>query len=399
MKIELHILQNFAPANLNRDDTGAPKDCEFGGFRRARVSSQCLKRSIRMEFESPDLAVDQQSARTKRLAAFVAEAIRRAKPQVDEEGAMKAAKLLLGSVGLKTVEDDKTQYLLFMPRRSIDALAAVAVEHWSAVADAITNNDVPEHAEEPKKGAAAKASAKREAKQKAKEALPKEVSAKAAAVLKDAEKVPALALFGRMIADKPDWNVNAACQVAHAISTNRVSMEFDYYTAVDDLKPDEEAGSDMIGTVQFNSSCFYRYSVVDVGLLRENLGDADLVRQTIEKYVWAAIRAIPSGKQNSMAAQNPPSLVMAVVRDGAAPVSLSNAFVQPVKPSTTTDLISGSIAALGDQWSRIGSVYGDQPRFAVWADRALTGDAWKGGESFPAPRELVSWLGEQVGGS
>ena len=49
MKIDLHLLQNFAPANLNRDDTGAPKDCDFGGFRRARISSQCLKRSMRRE--------------------------------------------------------------------------------------------------------------------------------------------------------------------------------------------------------------------------------------------------------------------------------------------------------------------------------------------------------------
>jgi CRISPR system Cascade subunit CasC len=49
MFIELHILQNFAPSNLNRSDTGAPKDCEFGGHRRARISSQCLKRAIRRD--------------------------------------------------------------------------------------------------------------------------------------------------------------------------------------------------------------------------------------------------------------------------------------------------------------------------------------------------------------
>ena len=47
--IEIHALQNFAPSNLNRDDTGVRK-MPFGGTRRARVSSQCLKRSIRQHF-------------------------------------------------------------------------------------------------------------------------------------------------------------------------------------------------------------------------------------------------------------------------------------------------------------------------------------------------------------
>src|SRR6266545_2919488 len=68
MLIELHLLQNFAPSNLNRDDTGSPKDCEFGGFRRARISSQCIKRAIRDCFREQALVPDEDlSVRTKRL--------------------------------------------------------------------------------------------------------------------------------------------------------------------------------------------------------------------------------------------------------------------------------------------------------------------------------------------
>ena len=401
MKLELHILQNFAPANLNRDDTGAPKDCEFGGVRRARVSSQCLKRSIRVEFEAGELPEGQRSARTKRLVSHVAERIRADLPKLDDEAAEEAAKILLGSCGLKTDDDFKTQYLLFLPRRAVDALAAIAVEHWSVLADQLAEQKQAEPAAEAskeKKSAQAKAKAKKEEKQKAKDALPKEVSAKVQAVLEDARQVPALALFGRMIADKPDWNVDAACQVAHAISTNRVSMEFDYYTAVDDLKPDEEAGSDMIGTVQFNSSCFYRYSVVDLDRLSANLGNADLVRDTVEKFVWASIRAIPTGKQNSMAAQNPPSLVLAVLRDGTAPVSLTNAFVKPAKPDADQDLVTRSIQKLGEQWGRIGAVYGDAPKVKVWADRELPEGTWAASDTVSKPAELVAWLGSSVAG-
>lgn len=407
MKLELHILQNFAPANLNRDDTGAPKDCEFGDVRRARVSSQCLKRSIRVEFESGGLPEGQRSARTKRLVSHVAERIRADMPKLDEATAKEAVAILLADCKLATTNDDfKTEYLLFLPRRAVDALASIAVEHWSVLADLIAEHNLAEQkgtepgaeASKEKKSAQTKGKSKKEEKQKAKAALPKEVSVKVQAVLEDARQVPALALFGRMIANRPDWNVDAACQVAHAISTNRVSMEFDYYTAVDDLKPDEQAGSDMIGTVQFNSSCFYRYSVVDLDRLSANLGNADLVRETVEKFVWASIRAIPTGKQNSMAAQNPPSLVLAVLRDGTAPVSLTNAFVKPAKPDADQDLVTRSIQKLGEQWGRIGAVYGDAPKVKVWADRELPEGTWGASDTVSKPAELVAWLGSSVAG-
>ena len=70
--IEIHVLQNFAPSNLNRDDTGAPKDALFGGTRRARVSSQCLKRAVREYFkglvEQGKLTPEDVATRTKRLS-------------------------------------------------------------------------------------------------------------------------------------------------------------------------------------------------------------------------------------------------------------------------------------------------------------------------------------------
>src|SRR5918912_1293514 len=99
-----------------------------------------------------------------------------------------------------------------------------------------------------------------------------------------------------MLADLPERNSDAACQVAHALSTNKVAMEMDYYTAVDDLKPDDTMGADMIGTVEFNSSCFYRYANVDLGQLERNLqNDQELARRTVEAFLRAAVEAIPTG--------------------------------------------------------------------------------------------------------
>src|SRR5262245_22586290 len=163
-----------------------------------------------------------------------------------------------------------------------------------------------------------------------------------------------------MLADLPEQNVDAACQVAHAISTNKIhSMEMDYYTAVDDLKPDDSSGADMIGTVEFNSACFYRYATLDVAELvggyRDEKktrpfglqGDTGLAKKTAEAFLKGFIHAIPTGKQNSFAAHNPPSLVFAVVRDGP-PVSLANAFVKPVTPRGGESLVEESIKALDD---------------------------------------------------
>src|SRR5205823_13620574 len=154
-----------------------------------------------------------------------------------------------------------------------------------------------------------------------------------------------------------DKNVDAACQVAHAISTNMIhSMEMDYYTAVDDINNDNP-GADMIGTVEFNSACFYRYATLDVAELvggyRDEKktrpfglqGDAELARTTAAAFLTAFVHAVPTGKQNSFAAHNPPSLVFAVVRDGQ-PVSLANAFVKPIAPREGESLIEKSIQAL-----------------------------------------------------
>jgi CRISPR system Cascade subunit CasC len=170
-----------------------------------------------------------------------------------------------------------------------------------------------------------------------------------------------IALFGRMIADDKNMNVDAACQVAHALSTNKVEMEMDYFTAVDDLLPDEESGSDMIGVVEFNSSCFYRYSNINLTKLRNNLGfNDDLLTAAVLGYVEASVKAVPTGKQNSMAAQNPAGYVRAILRNDGFPWSLANAFQKPVRATAEESLEERSIAVLEDYFERLKSVYGDR---------------------------------------
>ena len=170
---------------------------------------------------------------------------------------------------------------------------------------------------------------------------------------------PDIALFGRMLAEQPELGLEAACQVAHAISTHRVTMEMDFYTAVDDLNPADTAGAGMMGFTGFDSACFYRYARIDWKQLVKNLnGDTDLARRTVEGFLRAAVAAVPSGKQNAFAAYNPPSFLLAVVRKDGMGWSLANAFERPVRPRNDGGLVAPSVAVLDAYWSNLCRVYG-----------------------------------------
>jgi CRISPR system Cascade subunit CasC len=375
MKLELHLLQNFAPSNLNRDDTGAPKDCDLGGVRRARISSQCYKRAIREAFGRYGLLSDSERAsRTKRLVDAVAAKVASSDEHLDE--ARRAVVRALG--GAKIAAEDggewKTQYLLFLPTRVVDEIAVVVRENWAVLAttdgprDESDANRADHTDAAPPVAQQAKRRSKKQEKADAREGVPAAVRERLGQILSDASRTPEIALFGRMIADSPDWNVEAACQVAHAISTHRVSMEFDFYTAIDDLRREDTAGSDMMGTIPFNSACFYRYLVVDIMGLIANLGGGEAARaqarSSVEALLRASIVAVPTGKQNSMAAHNPPSFILTEVRDGGAPRSLANAFVDPVRPRAGRhgDLVSQSILRLVTHSVALDDVYGARGR-------------------------------------
>src|SRR6185437_8340217 len=142
MFIEIHALQNFAPSNLNRDDTGSPKDCEFGGYRRARVSSQCFKRAIREHFKSESLLPESALAiRTKRLAEELV--TRLAERGKSPEEALAVVTALLAGAKLTLDKDGKTQYLLFLGRGEIDRLAGICLDYWSELSAAPSSGEAP----------------------------------------------------------------------------------------------------------------------------------------------------------------------------------------------------------------------------------------------------------------
>lgn len=345
MFIETHVIQNFAPSCLNRDDTNTPKDCVFGGVRRARISSQCIKRALRTHVKEYSDMSDSLGVRTKSIQGKLLE-----KLPMDgrsEEDAIKAISTALSTQKL-SVKENKTEYVLFLGNNEIDQLAEAVNKHWDELLAA----------EEPEEGKGKKKKTK-------KKDVPKDVQGAFDEIFKG-QKAADVSMFGRMLADNPILNVDAACQVAHAISTHKVEQEMDFYTAVDDLQPDGETGADMMGVVEYNSACFYRYAVIHWEQLLKNLeGDVELAQATVEAFLKALPEAIPTGKQNSFAAHNPPSFVYAVVRDQNAPWSLANAFEAPVRPNGS-GLTGESIMRLDDYWGKLSKMYGGGIRAGAW---------------------------------
>jgi CRISPR system Cascade subunit CasC len=300
--IEIHALQNFAPSNLNRDDTNAPKDAWFGGTRRARVSSQCLKRAVREYFREQNSEL--VASRTRRILDELKKPLTsKLKDHKDfsEDNLMKAIEVAVSSLGsskkVKVDKQRKTDVLLFLSPKEIGSLESVIADSYADLLKKKPSDEVVQNLNDAIDG-------------ENKSRLSVDV-----------------ALFGRMLAVMPEKNQHAACQVAHAISTHAVEREFDYYTAVDDLKPEDTAGADMIGTVEFNSACFYRYAVVDWEKLVDNLQkDTDLAAKGLRAFLEGFVVAEPTGKQNTFAAHNHPEFIAISVRRNTAPRNLANAF-------------------------------------------------------------------------
>ena len=280
--IDIHVLQTVPPSCVNRDDTGSPKTARYGGVTRARVSSQAWKRAVRLMFQDL-LSVDQVGVRTKKVVAMVAKEIN---PNGPSPETLELADKLLKAANLKIKDTEKgTGALFFMSPGQAKALAQVDPSLKEA-----------------------------ELKKKCQEALMKAPSVD-------------LALFGRMVADDSSLNFEAACQVAHAISTHAVQNEFDYFTAVDDCAPEDNAGAGHLGTVEFNSATLYRYATINAQALEKNL-KAD-TPQAVRAFVEAFVRSMPTGKQNTFANRTIPDLVVVMVREDQ-PVNFCGAFERPV---------------------------------------------------------------------
>ncbi|NUP98648.1 MAG: type I-E CRISPR-associated protein Cas7/Cse4/CasC [Armatimonadetes bacterium] len=370
MNIELHLIQNFAPSCLNRDDTNTPKTCYFGGVTRARISSQCFKRAMRLHMR--DALGLPTGVRTRYLAG-VPELLAARGYDLDEARQRTKDALVAAGFGM---DGERTSVGLYLAHDEIATLAEAVAADWDSL----------QPADEPPAEKEAGVKGRGKGKGKSSGIAAPEVEAAVKALTNRVGSAD-IALYGRMIAENTNLNVDAACQVAQAISTHEVETEMDFFTAVDDLQPEEEPGAGMMGHQEFSSACFYRYALVQTGQLLANLeGNTELTRQTILAFVRAAIEAIPSARQNSHAAQNRPSFVQ-VVAGADLPVSLANAFERPIRPRPGESLVALSVESLLRHQQDLMSTYqlvghGERRSLSVIAEHPGDG----------SDRELVDWV-------
>jgi len=353
MYINLHIIQNFPASNLNRDDTGAPKECRFGGYRRSRISSQCQKRSMRTNEVFKEAVLKgggDLGVRTKRLIGELEKHFAAAgKPEGERAIVAEAVVLAIGP----KKDDEKTEYLLYIGTNEQDEIVKYALSKWD---DLLSQwNDTKADKEGSKK------------KNWQKKQIYKDFNKEIKKIITEMGFAADIAMFGRMVSDNKNMNVDAACQVAHAISTHKAGIETDYYTAVDDLLPEGESGSDMIGVIEYNSACYYKYANINVEKLRENLGGSgDLLQATIHGFVRSAIESVPTGMQNSFAAHTPPCYIEVTFSD--APVSYANAFSKPVEAFREVSIEESSINALKTHSERNETFFGKAPQWRLVAN-------------------------------
>lgn len=321
--LQLHLLTAYPASNLNRDDTGRPKTLDFGGAPRLRVSSQSLKRAWRTSPVFGERLKDRMGKRTQRMGEEVLARLREG--GMDTKRATEVARRIAGVFGkLDVPEADKPTY--------IKQLAFISPEERDralALADrALAGEEIPE---------------------------------KPDGVLGKEDTAADIAMFGRMLADVPAFNREAAVQVAHAFTTHKAVVEDDYYVAVDDLKnaaAHDDVGTSFIGVQEFGAGLFYLYACVDCDLLATNLGgDRALAADAVEALVRAAATVSPRGKQASFASRARASFVLAE-RGTQQPRTLAAAFLQPVR-APDGDLAAASIDALTAFRTNLDRAYGD----------------------------------------
>lgn len=353
--VDVHVLQSLPPSCINRDDTNSPKTAIYGGARRARVSSQSWKRATRRYFNE-HLDETERGLRTRKLPDLLADRLRERLGRTQGDDDSRIIELVNTAIGaVLGLKGDKLKKL-------VESKELADLDYALFISESAIESTLERLAGVFETG----------------EVKPDELKT----IMGSGHSLD-IALFGRMIADTPDLNVDAACQVSHAISTHRVSGEFDFFTTVDDLAGDDESGAAMMGYVEFNSSTLYRFATVSIGRLADNLGDTGPVAGGVRTFVEGFVRSLPTGHQNTFAAMTLPDLVFVSLR-GDQPVSLVGAFESPVE--STTGYLASSARLLAEHANHVDELYGTA-RVDSWASympaSAEVGDLLGASLSFP----------------
>ncbi|WP_369192406.1 type I-E CRISPR-associated protein Cas7/Cse4/CasC [Streptomyces sp. R08] len=348
--IDLHALHPLPASVLNRGEDDLPKTLQLGGAVRAMVSSQSWKRAIRLRMETD---LDEHAARTRMLPLRVADELRAAGWPADL-AAFAGAQVVRSATreGLKTEEQQGgiTSVTLYLPRTVLEDLTALCAQHREQLEEALATEQAHKT---PQTEGGAKSTRGKPKKEKTQAVLP---TPAVAALIR--RRTATINLFGRMLAEVPDAQVDGAVQMAHAFCVHQSSQQPDYFTAVEDWSLPHEAGSAHLQTAFFTTGLLYRYATVNLTELTRNLdGDHDQALHLVELFAESFIDVMPGAKKTATAPHTYPHLVHYAVRD-RRPVSLAAAFEQPVKSAPGGGYITPALHALSQHAGALNRLLG-----------------------------------------
>lgn len=341
--LNMHVITSHSPSCLNRDDMNMQKSAVFGGVRRVRISSQCLKRAIR-KCDYYCECFGEPSIRTRDIARLKEEAVKDLQGRYDKAFVEDVIDRFtgIGKYAKKKKEGDED---------SKKGEKGAPVAPWAL-------KEVEQICETVRKAGNADEKAIEKAVKEASKALLSTFSHSGLDI----------ALSGRMATSGLMTSVDGAFAVAHAITTHETNAEVDWFTAVDDLTEESgETGAGHLNTQEFGAGVFYRYSSLNISQLQTNLGGVArseaLSRAANLVYLLASV--VPTAKQNSFAAFNMADMVL--LSFSQMPLSLANAFEKPVKRDAKGGLTGQSIKALESYLEKVYAGYGLNDRLAVFS--------------------------------
>ena len=366
-RVEFHILQSFPVTCLNRDDVGAPKTAVVGGVTRARVSSQCWKRAVRMALH--EVGGVRLAVRTKLIGRLVAEACRNL--GADETSAIKcglSVESIFSKDAKKKLEEiNKNDNLLFEDTADVES-----EDSKSDILIFLGPKEVEVIAQKCKESGFDYTKVFAPAEKKPENILEKLIGKPQFALTKELDGLD-IALFGRMVAQAPSINVEAAASFSHAISTHKVTNQIEFFTALDDFS--QAQSSAHMGTLEFNAATYYRYISLDLGQLFETMGKSDeFFPQAIEAFIKALYVAVPTARQTTQSGSCLWDYAKVLVRKGQG---VQLAFETPVKAKDGGYLqpsIDEVKAQLSKKEKLSGSLFGKIAEFEFGLDEAFNID-------------------------
>ncbi len=350
-KLELHLIQNHASCNLNANEDGSPKSEYYGLSQRFRISSQCIKRSIRGSEIFKDIIKSfGESFQTRYLPELVRESM--IKKGIDENIISLFVSKIANFGGKDSKKNGKTEefihtnQVMSITENEIDNIVSI-IEKKIKKSDNIKDLEKMNYKD-----------------------LEIEIQ-KQKRIGNNFQISIEIALFGRMITSPAFHDVESCIQVAHAFSTNEYGLELDYMTAIDEFSNQFGKGSAFLNSdASFGQPCFYKYFSIDLDLFASNLKKfnnindnevSEIIKSVVRAFIKASVFTTPSGKQNQFGANQLPSFILAELRSNKNSISYSNAFIKPYGPNEKTDLITNSIEKFENYANKVNELYSLEP--------------------------------------